>query len=377
MSYGALNRRVAMLGVFMSRRQRIGGSTYSSDTLEPTLRLFSAMTAAAITGSAVHMEALAAPDERKLHIINHELVASLRGRLKDLLETSEEAQWLDDGDFTLHRFLVSRGCNLDKAELMFRGTVAWRSRFNVRGELDKWRDGPNTEERKQGTLYGYAARAGFTDAGVPVNVERVGKYDIAGCVRTKGMTDLVAKAYIMYLEETFQDCRRASKQQQAYVRGLVVQDANGVGLPHLKNSGIMREVIKVGQQNYPELIEKVLVVRAPLSMYTLWNFGVKWMLPERVKNKVTIVKSDFEPHLAKMGIVQRRLPVFMGGALPDSLCPAMPVPSNLAAAPVVSRFGRVEVPQKKLEKLKEGAGQAISIRESMGNIIAWASSSAN
>ena len=49
----------------------------------------------------------------------------------------------------------------------------------------------------QGTLYGYAARAGFTDAGVPVNVERVGKYDIAGCVRTKGMTDLVAKAYIM------------------------------------------------------------------------------------------------------------------------------------------------------------------------------------
>jgi hypothetical protein len=44
-----------------------------------------------------------------------------------LLAISEEARWLDDGDFTLHRFLVSRNHDLAAAEDMFRGTVKWRT----------------------------------------------------------------------------------------------------------------------------------------------------------------------------------------------------------------------------------------------------------
>jgi hypothetical protein len=176
--------------------------------------------------------------------IDRQEVQELRRRLSDLLAISEEARWLDDGDFTLHRFLVSRNHDLAAAEDMFRGTVKWRTRHNVRGELTKWRQ-HDCAERRQAGLYEYAARCGHTSAGNPVNVERVGKYDIAGCVRVPGMTDLVAKAYIMYLEETFQDVRAASRNENSYIRARVVSDASGVGLAHVKHSRFMRDVIKV------------------------------------------------------------------------------------------------------------------------------------
>jgi len=176
--------------------------------------------------------------------IDRQEVQELRRRLSDLLTISEEARWLDDGDFTLHRFLVSRNHDLAAAEDMFRGTVKWRTRHNVRGELTKWRQ-HDCAERRQAGLYEYAARCGHTSAGNPVNVERVGKYDIAGCVRVPGMTDLVAKAYIMYLEETFQDVRAASRNEDSYIRARVVSDASGVGLAHVKHSRFMRDVIKV------------------------------------------------------------------------------------------------------------------------------------
>jgi hypothetical protein len=77
----------------------------------------------------------------------------------------------------------------------------------------------------------------------------------------------------------------------------VVSDAKGVGLAHIKHSQLMRDVIAIGQKNYPELVQTVVVVRAPVYMHTLWNFGVKWVLDERVKRKVTIAGKNFEKRM--------------------------------------------------------------------------------
>lgn len=46
------------------------------------------------------------------------------------------------------------------------------------------------------------------------SVFRVGQYDIVGCVRVPGMTDIVSKAYIMYLEETFLELRKVSLDKE-------------------------------------------------------------------------------------------------------------------------------------------------------------------
>jgi hypothetical protein len=98
-------------------------------------------------------------------------VQELRNRIKDLLESSEEARWLDDGDFTLNRFLVSRSCDVQKAESMFRSTVEWRSRYNIRNEFEAWQNS-ESQEKHLARMYGYASRAGFTEDGIPLNFER-------------------------------------------------------------------------------------------------------------------------------------------------------------------------------------------------------------
>lgn len=98
-------------------------------------------------------------------------VKELRDSISDLLETSEEAQWLDDGDFTLNRFLVSRNCNVKDAEEMFRGTVEWRIRYNIRDEFEAWKRN-DSQEKHLAHMYGYASRAGSTEDGIPLNFER-------------------------------------------------------------------------------------------------------------------------------------------------------------------------------------------------------------
>jgi hypothetical protein len=55
--------------------------------------------------SMAHCEA---PVERKGLAVDRQAVRELRQRLSDLLATSEEARWLDDGDYT---------CSLKNAEL--------------------------------------------------------------------------------------------------------------------------------------------------------------------------------------------------------------------------------------------------------------------
>jgi hypothetical protein len=65
-------------------------------------------------------------------------------------------------------------------------------------------------------------------------------------------------------------------------------------------------------------VECVLVVRAPRSMYTLWNLGVKRFLPERSISKVRIAGNDFESQLAEVRV--RPVNICRAGARGTLLC---------------------------------------------------------
>lgn len=104
----------------------------------------------------------------------------------------------------------------------------------------------------------------------------------------------------MYLEETFHAVREASLRSGSFVRCCVVSDAKGLGLAHVKNSKLMREVVTLGQTYYPELVQSVLVVRAPASMFALWKYGVSWILPTSSKQKISIVGNHFDIELEKV-----------------------------------------------------------------------------
>lgn len=171
-------RRTLLLGVYATDRVRPRGSslvTFPSTSAATCAALAALLLTNQCVSQCDSAPALVGPD----HAIDRALVNQLRDRLHDLLETSDEARWLDDGDFTLHRFLVSRGNKIEAAEEMFRSTVAWRSKHNVRSELELWRVNSSgrsqdleSGEQQLGRSHGYAARAGFTEDGAPLNIER-------------------------------------------------------------------------------------------------------------------------------------------------------------------------------------------------------------
>jgi hypothetical protein len=151
-------RRLAVLSVTVAKRERCRGASFPATSsplpLDDNLLCFRLASVGAIASlmSVASMAHCEAPVERKGLAVDRQAVRELRQRLSDLLATSEEARWLDDGDYTLHRFLVSRNHDLAAAETMFRGTVKWRTRHNVRGELNAWRQ-HGCAERQQASLY--------------------------------------------------------------------------------------------------------------------------------------------------------------------------------------------------------------------------------
>lgn len=103
-----------------------------------------------------------------------------------------QAQWLvNDGDITLYRFLMSRNWDLAMAEDMFRTSVEWRTRTRIRTQFAEW--SRPSEEALLPRPFFYAGRAGHTRDGMPVNVERVGRFDVPGVLKATGMRDWAIK----------------------------------------------------------------------------------------------------------------------------------------------------------------------------------------
>ena len=72
-------------------------------------------------------------------------------------------------------------------------------------------------------------------------------------------------------------------------------------------------MLSIGPPNYPEISERVYLVRSPWIFQTVWSW-VSPLLPERTQNKVNVLGADFTEVLA--GDLQggiNRLPDFLGG----------------------------------------------------------------
>lgn len=345
---------------------------------------------AATTTTTTGMAGVAAEEQR--------LVRALRARLNGLAASSAEARWLlADGDWTLYRFLVSRDFDLDQAEAMFREAVQWRTASGIRRELDAWRagraalvsEGAVGGGPRRGGLDALAARSSSSSGnatgavadleraareaaladthfyatahfgevpgtGEPVNVELLGRLDVAGVKRVPGMSALVVKAYLLHLEETFQATREASLRRGGFVRCRVVVDAAGLGLGSAKDAvQLLQTVASIGQRYYPELVHSIAVVRAPLVFTAVWA-AARWILSPRVQAKVQVLGGNFLDELEAAGVPRETLPRLLGGTADDAgLRIPRPVPKHVDLPPDLEAF---------LDATGAAAGQAAAGR---------------
>lgn len=94
---------------------------------------------------------------------------------------------------------------------------------------------------------------------------------------------------------------------------LVIRDLNGIGFRHLGSTGqeIIKMMVSVSSDNYPELLRKCLIVNSPWIFSSVW-YLIKGWVAAKTAAKVSLVGSDYMD-LLKEEIDEENIPVMLGG----------------------------------------------------------------
>lgn len=111
---------------------------------------------------------------------------------------------------------------------------------------------------------------------------------------------------------------------------LVIRDISGVGLDHCSDKGreIIKAIIKVGGDNYPELLRKCYLVRCPWLFNALWFF-IKGLLPHTTLAKISINGHNFQASLEE-DLAPELVPSLIGGPYNGHMEPGNPFVWNWA-----------------------------------------------
>jgi hypothetical protein len=224
----------------------------------------------------------------------------LRERLQDMRGDSMADDFLND-DSVMWRYYTAHAdgkcpgpadkveAALQSAELMFRRSVAWRHRVKIDDMWKRWTAEKDTTkcdpfvQLGRYSFYGQAFVAPYskTPSGGPLCFERVGKVDLAGLSGDAQVREALREAYIISLEAMW----RAARACGGRTRGVMAVDLHGLGWNFLPHVQIIKELFKIGPPHYPEIVETVLVVRAPWIIQAAFKMLAP-LLPKRTSDKV-------------------------------------------------------------------------------------------
>jgi len=213
-------------------------------------------------------------------------------------------------DTTLMRFLKARQWDLDKATEMYLNHRKWRAAFGADAiaEFD-FHERPEVL-KVYPTGYHQAGRLGH-----PVYIERVGKLDVDGLLAITTM-DRYVKAHVqMYeamVEHKYPAC--ALHYNRPVAQTITIMDLEGVSMGfffNAKNKAMLKRVISLDQDNYPECLYKMFVINAPW-MFTAAYAVFKTFFDPATLEKIKIMGDDYLEELEKH-IDPEHIPAFLGG----------------------------------------------------------------
>lgn len=140
--------------------------------------------------------------------------------------------------------------------------------------------------------------AGKDKEGRPVDVQRLGELDIKGLLKCFPAAD-VKRAHIHTLETMQLEVEKASNGRTPPLETVTsIVDVGGLSSRHLWRPGLKLfvELMAIQQDNYPESLERVLIIRAPRIFPTIYNM-VKGVFDARTRSKFDIVSGDWQKRL--------------------------------------------------------------------------------
>lgn len=238
---------------------------------------------------------------------------------------------------TLLRFYLHRDRALAAAADMYRETISWRRSFNLKQVMSdygtgedysvngtrlslgpwRWRWQPSSDAARHVAPYIFFGRLSqAAPDGSPVLVWRAGQADYSGFVREELVSEMI-RGFVAHFEDALQSCRSATRERKRLVRARVVVDASNFDLENLRYLQVLRHIMRLVQEHFPEVSATVTVVRAHWSVVALYEILKPW-LTEHVQQKVAFLADDFQEGLrAHSGLELSMLPQFLGGLVPD------------------------------------------------------------
>ena len=224
--------------------------------------------------------------------------------------------WKND-PFEIIRFLHQCDYHTNEAERMFRSMIQWRLDTDVdtfipqRYKSDSDNDTVDDEDIQRGIIpeefHNYCPfflLEGFDHDGDPILVQRFGVTDGAGLLTKLGKS-AVEDALLFFIELlTARNLPSALDWQRNYYEPEVgrrvkqftnVVDLNGLNWKtHFSRPGLLKvlqDSAYVGQEYYPGLTKRVLIIRAPKIFRVIWKF-VKRFYDDRTHRKIILVTED-------------------------------------------------------------------------------------
>ncbi|KAL8175024.1 UNVERIFIED_CONTAM: hypothetical protein K2H54_009467, partial [Gekko kuhli] len=183
-------------------------------------------------------------------------------------------QWLQEThkgkipkDEHILRFLRARDFNIDKAREMLCQSLTWRKQYQVDYILQTWRPPSLLEEYYTGGWH-YQDRDGR-----PLYILRLGQMDTKGLVKALGEESLLR--HVLSINEEGQ--KRCEENTNLFGRPITswtcLVDLEGLNMRHLWRPGVkaLLRIIEVVEDNYPETLGRLLIVRAPRVFPVLWT----------------------------------------------------------------------------------------------------------
>lgn len=242
--------------------------------------------------------------ELKLSESQQRTLTEFKLRIADVMKT-------DHDDFYLTKWLKARCFNLANAEKMYRESLAYREKMKVDSMATTYTPPKVLAEYFPG---GYC---GYDRDGSPLCVELFGRYDMKGLMLSTRRSDL-ERLKLFQCEMVTEECKRQSEKLGKRVDGIsVIFDMENVGTKSLWRPGLEMylHLIKVLEDNYPEMAKRLIIVNAPAIFPFMYRLA-RHLLSEDMKKKIFVLGSNYKTELLKF-VDADQLPAYLGGTLTD------------------------------------------------------------
>lgn len=260
---------------------------------------------------------VAIPDPAK-----HEEVSSKLCRLRQLAEGLPGSGWVQPQDVrVLLRFLMARQLNVEKALEMLQNVLTWRQQNGVSNTLPMW---DKALHERFDRYFKCIAFTGNDLDGDPVIVERCGKVHAASLGKC---SEEFLKRHVIYTAECVLASMERNRQEHlknGSLRGFqftVVIDLEGIDMSFADRRliALSKALGRIEADNYPEVLKRVIVCRAPWFFPAFFQMIRPFMDPGTVA-KILVPKPGRETRETLLRHVHANaVPEELGGCLQNDV----------------------------------------------------------